>query len=280
MTMDFPALQRIVAGAGTRGASTLCRPDFWEVARRLLVRASRVSIVTGFHIQKVNAPETDGPPGAVVLGRALERLGKRAVLCTDQRNYACLKACSRSAEGPTVVCVDVPERVEGGADLLVFIERPGHATDGRYYDMRGTDVSGVVAPLDLAVESALIRGVPVLGIGDGGNEAGMGLLYEPLSALLPHYAPCLSRVSATVCLPVDVSNWGAYALTAVLSAFYRRWVGLGEDEEAVLLKALAEAGAVDGVSGERGLTVDGASLTRLDQVSHELRRWCSDFQVL
>ena len=203
MTMDFPALQRIVAGAGTRGASTLCRPDFWEVARRLLVRASRVSIVTGFHIQKVNAPETDGPPGAVVLGRALERLGKRAVLCTDQRNYACLKACSRSAEGPTVVCVDVPERVEGGADLLVFIERPGHAADGRYYDMRGTDVSGVVAPLDLAVESALIRGIPVLGIGDGGNEAGMGLLYEPLSALLPHYAPCLSRVSATVCLPVD-----------------------------------------------------------------------------
>lgn len=266
-------MREIVAGAGTRGASTLCRPEFWEAALRLLARASFISIVTGFFIQSADAPETDGPPGAVVLGRALERVGKRVALCTDQRNYACLKACSQSVKGPVVVCVDAPERV-AGADTLVFIERPGHAADGRYYNMRGDDVSGVTAPLDLAAERALTRGVPVLGIGDGGNEAGMGLLYEPLAVLLPHYAACLSKVSATVCLPVDVSNWGAYALAAALSTFYRRWLGLGEGEEVVLLQALADAGAVDGISGKRGLTVDGVSPARLGQVSSELRRWC------
>ncbi|MDR1978015.1 MAG: DUF4392 domain-containing protein [Synergistaceae bacterium] len=275
--MDFPELRRIVASdARARGASTLCRPVFWDDALRLFLKASRILIVTGFYIRKADAPETDGPPGAVVLGRALERVGKQVVLLTDTRNYGALDACSRSVGGPVAAHVDDPEKIHMDMNLLVFIERPGHAADGRYYNMKGVDIGDVVAPLDHLAEPAMGRGVPVLGIGDGGNEAGMGFFYDALADLMPHYAPCLSRVPSTLCLPVDVSNWGAYALSAVLSVFYRRWLGLDPGEETLMLKALADAGAVDGISGTTGMSVDGVSLDGpggLDETSLYLKNW-------
>jgi hypothetical protein len=177
-----------------------------------------------------------------------------------------------------VAKVDNPLDIRMDMDLLVFIERPGHATDGRYYDMKGVDIGDVAAPLDKAAEVALCRGIPVLGIGDGGNEAGMGLFYDALAERMPRYAPCLSRVSATVCLPVDVSNWGAYALTAVLSGFYRRWLGMGEGEESAMLEALSRAGAVDGMTGLPGASVDGVLLEGpggLRETESRVRSWYS-----
>lgn len=272
--MDTAALQAIVASnARARGVSTLCRPVFWDNALQLLTRSSRIVIITGFFIRSAGTCETDGPPGATVLGRALASTGKDVILLTDDRNYECLRACSRSIEGPPVARVEGPEKIPSEADLLIFIERPGRASDGRYYNMKGTDISDVVVPLDDAVEPAMRRGASVLGIGDGGNEAGMGLLYDEMASLMPHYAPSLSRVPSHVCLPVDLSNWGGYALSAVLSCFYRRWMGLNENEEALMLNALLKAGAVDGVSGAADASVDGVSSDELDEISSAIRSW-------
>lgn len=272
--MDTAALQAIVASnARARGASALCRPEFWENALQLFIKSSRIIIVTGFYIRSAGACETDGPPGAVILGRALERVGKHVILLTDQRNYECLKACSRSVGGPVAACVDDPGKIPLQTDLLVFIERPGHASDGRYYNMKGVDISDVVAPLDDAAEAAMRQGLPVLAIGDGGNEAGMGLLYDGLAELMPHYASCLSGIPSHVCLPVDISNWGGYALAAVLSSFYRRWVGLDENEEVTMLKALLDAGAVDGVTGSADMSVDGVASAELETVALAIRNW-------
>jgi hypothetical protein len=275
--MDFPALRRIVASdSKSRGAPALCRPEFLRDALRLLAESSHVLIVTGFYIQSAGAPETDGPPGAVALGRALERAGKSVVLLTDGRNCGALDSCSRSIGGPRAVRADTPGEVaeaEAGGTLLAFIERPGHAVDGCYYNMKGDDIGAVVAPLDRAAEPALARGVPVLGVGDGGNEAGMGALYEDLARKMPRYARCLSRVPATLCLPADVSNWGAYALTAALSVFYRRWLGLEDGEESAMLEALLRAGAVDGVSGKPEKSVDGVSPIELNEKNIQIKNW-------
>jgi hypothetical protein len=289
--MDFSALQslqKIVASdSKSRGAPALCRPEFLSGALRLLIESSRIFIVTGFYVQDAGAPETDGPPGAAVLGRALERAGKSAVLLTDGRNFGALGACSRSVGGPGILRADSPEEADkaeaggaefgktgaGGAASLVFIERPGRAADGRYYDMRGRDISAVAAPLDRMADAALARGVPVLGIGDGGNEAGMGPLYGELAEKMPRYAHCLSRAPSTVSLPVDVSNWGAYALAAALSVSFRRWLGLGEGEESAMLEALLRAGAVDGVSGTPSMSVDGVSLSGLNEKNLQIKNW-------
>ena len=269
------SLRGIVASdLGGRRASVLSDASLWGRAFSLCWAARSALIVTGFFIRSASAPETDGPPGSVVLGRALAFLGKRVSLATDRHNLSALDACSGSVGGPSVLCLDGPDPAAlEGFDLLVFLERPGRAGDGRYYNMRGEDIGTVVVPLDDLALTAVGLGVPVLGIGDGGNEAGMGALYEPLVRLLPHYAPFLSRVPSTVCLPVDVSNWGGYALAALLSVPFGRWVGLDEGEEKRMLAALRDRGAVDGVSGLGGCSVDGFALPDLNRVSSRLRSW-------
>ena len=269
------SLRGIVASdLGGRRVSLLSDAPLWERAFSLCMAARSALIVTGFFIRSASAPETDGPPGAVILGRALALLGKRVCLATDRSNLSALDACSGSVGGSSVLCLDGPDPAAlEGFDLLVFLERPGRAADGRYYNMRGEDIGSVVVPLDDLALAAAGSGVPVLGIGDGGNEAGMGTLYEPLSRLLPHYAPFLSRVPSTVCLPVDVSNWGGYALAALLSVPFGRWAGLNEGEEERMLAALRGRGAVDGVSGLGGCSVDGFALPDLNWVSSRLRSW-------
>jgi hypothetical protein len=74
---------------------------------------------------------------------------------------------------------------------------------------------------------------------------------------MPDYAECLCVVTADICLPVDVSNWGAYALAAALSAASGSWLGQTADEELAMLEAMRACGAVDGVSKRSGLSVDG-----------------------
>ena len=269
------SLRGIVASdLGGRRVSVLSGASLWERAFSLCWTARSVLIVTGFFIRSASATETDGPPGSVILGRALDLMGKRVCLATDRYSLSALDACSGSVGGPSALCLDGPDPAAlAGFDLLMFLERPGRAGDGRYYDMRGLDIGSVVVPLDDLALVAAGSGVPVLGIGDGGNEAGMGALYEPLARLLPHYAPFLSRVPSTVCLPVDVSNWGGYALAALLSVPFGRWVGLDEGEEERMLAALRDRGAVDGVSGLGGCSVDGFALPDLDRVSSRLRSW-------
>lgn len=267
-------MQHIVASdERARGVSTLCRPEFWSNALDLLIKASRILIVTGFYIKSKGACETDGPPGAVVLGRALARVGKQVVLLTDSRNHACLKACSRKVGGPVVACIDDPLKVSLAMGLLVFIERPGRASNGSYYNMRGLDISDVISPLDVLAERAAAASIPVLAIGDGGNEAGMGVFFESLLHLMPEYQRCLSVVPSDVCLPVDISNWGGYALSALLSVFYRRWLGLDELEETAMLEVLLQNGAVDGVSGESSLSVDGLNIAALEETASKVKRW-------
>lgn len=273
--VDIRSLQDIVASNRSgRGVSTLSCPAFWEEAWALCQRARNVLIVTGFFIRSAAASETDGPPGAVVLGRTIALMGKQVRLATDRYNFSALASCSESIGGPSVLCLDAPDRSSlAETDLLIFLERPGRAGDGCYYNMRGEDISSVIVPLDDLALMAMTSGIPVLGIGDGGNEAGMGVLYKPLACLLPGYASFLSRVPSTVCLPVDVSNWGGYALSALLSVPFGRWTGALEGEEERMLEALRGQGAVDGISGRCGCSVDGFALSDLVRVSSRIRGW-------
>ncbi len=111
-----------------------------------------------------------------------------------------------------------------GPDLLVFIERLGRAEDGLYYNMRAEDVSATTAPLDGA---ALSGNVKVLAVGDGGAGSRHG--YFPRKAggtpsAMPHASPV---VGAEAALPVDVSDWGGYALASPDVPGVREWIGPG-----------------------------------------------------
>ena len=81
------SIEDIVLGNDQRGIAAL-RPhlpsDFCgRAARFVLSSPGRILIVTGFYISRAGAPETDGPPGALALGRALESLGRDVVYVSD-----------------------------------------------------------------------------------------------------------------------------------------------------------------------------------------------------
>jgi hypothetical protein len=164
-------------------------------------------------------------------------------------------------------------------DLVIFIERLGKTGDGRYYNMRGEDISRCTDPLDDIAGPAMEKGIPVLAIGDGGNEAGMARLMPGMGEILAGFNNRLSTVSSTVALPVDVSNWGAYALACLLSCRAGRWLGHGPEEERKMIEAMVSVGAVDGITGRRELSVDGLGIAEHMKVVARLKEIYDNFAM-
>ncbi len=263
-----------------RSLSKLCSPSVFYEALTLMEASFCPVIVTGFFVPSAGAPETDGPPGAAVLARALERSGRKAVLATDSWNASAVNACCQAlAIKAPLVAEDPGEILRLGPDLVIFVERLGRACDGRYYNMRGEDISNCTAALDGAAGLAMGKGIPVLAVGDGGNEAGMACLMPGMSEVLPEFRSCLSTVPSTVAVPVDVSNWGAYALACIMSCREGRWLGHTPEEERAMLEAMAAAGAVDGVTGRNELSVDGMGIEEHLKVVTRLKEIFDDFAM-
>ncbi len=244
-----------------RAVSRLCEARCWERALELLSGSSRVAVVTGFYVPGAGVAETDGPGGAAVLARALSRSGRESRLFTDFLCLSVVQAASQALDGAKVQAAENGQEIlEWGPDLVVFLERLGRASDGCFYNMRGEDITSFTRPLDEAAFLAKTEGIPVLAIGDGGNEVGMGGLHESLQKLVPDFASCLCDVRADVVLPVDVSNWGGYGLAALLSFRDGIWLGHNPEEERLILESIQAAGAVDGVTLRGVQSVDGFAL--------------------
>lgn len=263
------------SGISKRKVSVLCRPDYWRDAAGLLLDAQNIAVISGFFVPSAGMPETDGPGGAIILARALRDCGRHAEVWTDSFCFEAMKACAKAAgfSVENIKCVDI---IDFEPDILpnaaVFTERLGHAVDLRYYNMRKEDVSSWTPPLDAFSDKFRSLGIPTIGIGDGGNEVGMGNFLNELSVILPDYKNCLSVVKTDVTLPVDVSNWGCYALSAVLSYILGKWCGPLVYDEAAMLSSLVSCGAVDGVTLARDLSVDGLSLLHHENVIASLYR--------
>jgi hypothetical protein len=104
------------------------------------------------------------------------------------------------------------------------------------------------------------RRVTTVGIGDGGNEIGMGNVRARIAR-----AGALSRSIASVVkvkhlVVAGTSNWGAYGVVAELSALAGRPLLHSADEEIRMVEACVAAGAVDGITRRREATVDGLPL--------------------
>ena len=67
--------QLLALDPGGRGIGRFFVPGGAAAAAQALRGAHRVLITTGFAVGP-GLPETDGPPGAAVLGRALGRVGR------------------------------------------------------------------------------------------------------------------------------------------------------------------------------------------------------------
>lgn len=254
-----------------RGASKLSSPRELMRAASAFAPLRKLAVVSGFYVPAAGAPETDGPGGAAILARAFQREGRVCEIWTDVRCIEVLAECAKAAGcAENTVRIAPASLKERAPDGIIFVERLGRAADGRYYNFKKQDISEWTAPLDALADEAAGLGIHTIGIGDGGNEAGMGNFYAELCALLPGYAACLSVVRAEFALTADVSNWGAYALAEALSFVWGVRRGIEPGEETKMLEAAARAGAADGISGKCETSVDGFCAAALEKKIAEL----------
>jgi hypothetical protein len=133
--------------------------------------------------------------------------------------------------------------------------------------MRGRDITAHMSPAHLLFEA--VRGMPrvtTIGIGDGGNEIGMGKVPWPvIRRNIPGGGLVACRVPADHLIVCGVSNWGAYGLAAGVRLLRGAFAPELFDtaRELALLQAMVAGGPlVDGVTGERTATVDGLPFER------------------
>ena len=132
--------------------------------------------------------------------------------------------------------------------------------------MRGKVITDKMFPAHLAFEDECRNtyGHYTIGIGDGGNEIGMGEIpWETIAKNVPNGGLVACRVPTDYNIVCGVSNWGAYGLAAGVWHLRGRpfdpELFSADRERELWEKVLKEAVLVDGVTGERTLTVDGLS---------------------
>ena len=263
-------IENLLVARNPRGMQTLQAalvPGYYLRAAQLLQSAKgRVLIGTGFPV--AGTYETDGPVGAIALYGALETLGAEPILVCGApladaiaNDYRVHKI---SVGEPAVSKVEAQNALQQyQPSVIISIERPGMAADGKYYNMRGEDISHACASFDYFLSLA---SCPTIGIGDGGNEIGMGNIASTIEQL--NIVP-----SATGCdelLIADVSNWAAHGLIAMLSILRQQDMLLAWDNLAIL-QYLSDRGSVDGVTRENRLTEDGLSADISEKTIKDLR---------
>ncbi len=256
-------------------------------AARLLAdrigRGDRVLVVSGFVMRDYGLPETDGPIGAAVLARAIALgLGGVCVGVSEESVVPCLRACFRAAGlvpapldglgsgrnrcGFAGFPVDPSHAQEAALRLLddlqpkalVAIERPGAGADGEYHGGGGFTISSFTAKTDVLFAMAQARGIATIGIGDLGNELGMGVVAADVRRHVPLGEVIAAKLAADVAVIANISNWGAYAVAAGLAALLANEAVFHDSElELRLIDACVDAGAIDPVGGQARPWVDG-----------------------
>lgn len=279
------SIEDVILSHDRRGIAALrpyLSPSYCDAAARFILDRSEGShktalITTGFFIISAGAPETDGPPGAVALANALDSLGFEVAYVTDHHTSGLLTlGDSRKRDviefpiAGHAVSWDFADSLllEVKPAITISIERCGFNRHKIYLNMNGKDISDFTAKIDYL----FLHQENTLGIGDGGNEIGMGNLASRIRAASG--LPDDPAVTPTTQLIISsVSNWGAYGLIAALSRLIQCDLLPSVEWEKELIKELVSFGAVDGATGEKTCSVDAfdleknaRTLTRLKQL--------------
>jgi hypothetical protein len=310
------AIRRDPARRGllSRTGETLGLGELESAAASLASRPGQVVIVTGFYIPLAEpaAAETDGPPGAVALAQTLIRLGHQVSLVTDPFCGSALQAAARAALLPesSVEVLNSPQslatliaRTDDAAKHLIAVERVGPCYSRDHIRSRcGEQVAAQFAdcvPQDLWSKCLNMRGIVIddwtvdfspafetradglttIGLGDGGNELGLGkFAWHELATRLDGIADprILCRVAADHAIIAGTSNWAAYGLaaaTAIAAGQPHAFDVVTPASQAEILETMvAEGPAVDGVSRKYEATVDGLPLTTYLEPLRTIRR--------
>lgn len=263
--------------------------------------------------------ETDGPVGAATLARALVvACGALPVIVCEETMVPLLEACCRAAglvctsmqnirraasspdavKGrfiPMVVVMGFPTDDKAAATraremlqdlepaLLISSERQGANAKGVYhYGLGEANISSAMAKVERLFEEAQRRNIPTIGVGDGGNELGMGSIKETVQAHVPYgktcRCPCADGMApdlkVDLLVAATVSDWGMWGIEACLAALSGKASVLHSAETLELvLNAAVASGAIDGVTAYVNRDIDGVSFDAqlaLLRVLHEI----------
>lgn len=239
------------------------------------------------------AGEMDGPPGVASIARALAYgIGARPIYLAEPGMVPPIRAASQAA-GVPVYAAEVVREFElwRSASLLtmplgraqakeralalfdelkpaavVALEKLGPNAHGEYGAVDGQVPPELIDHVSTEVFlEAHRRGLPTIGIGDVGNELGLGIVEDVTNG---YRGPTAYRkggagtvTPASVAIFATVSNWGGYGLAAAL-AFLLKNLDCLQDErmEARIMAASAAAGAVDFQAGVPMDHADGKAL--------------------
>lgn len=289
-----------------------------EIAGSLLkssVVSGQVSLIATGWLDRpdvsVHVAETDGPPGAAALGRALllglgsipfflveeELVGAMELIAhaaglrclapdeavAAQSSAAAIKACaviplSRDESQARAWAADACDRFDVGS--FIAIEKGGQNEFGAIHTSRGANTTEPLSKADAVLKECAARGISTLGIGDGGNEIGMGSIHDQLASAIRFGNNCgcgcgggtvpIQETDALVAS--TVSNWGAYSVAASLALLCGDIdLAHSEERETALLEACVRGGLIDGVSGRVEPTADGLALAHQHSFVRSLR---------
>lgn len=253
-----------------------------------------VFIATGAGVPP-NLPkgEVDGPLGAAALARAVD-LGLGAtpiLLCGAWQQEPVVAACG--ASGVTICDIDMAKQRRHAGVLLPFptdddearsyskdiitahkpaiciaVEKLCPNQKGVRHGVNGLPRNIPDAALHVLFEEASAQNIPSIGIGDGGNEIGFGMIPDTVRKFHPFgdqcQCPCqggiAARVATDVLVVAAVSNWGAYAVEACLSYLLKQPNILhSPDTQRRMLEDAVRAGAADGTLSRQNFSDDGIS---------------------
>lgn len=250
-----------------------------------------VIILTGAYVPNyLPRGETDGPTGAASIAYGLH-LGLGAVpvilsegTITGPVSASCLAIglgtlpLEIAREVPYTVAVDsfpADDTAEARAQELIrtlrpaaviAIEKLGVNAVGQSHTATGLPLNEGRARGEVLINAAREAGILTIGIGDNGNEIGMGTIFEAVREHKPYgrvcRCPCGEGLAcATACdvlITAAVSNWGGYGLTACLAVATRKPELLHDGAtERRMVEACVAAGAADGSTGRYIPDVDG-----------------------
>jgi hypothetical protein len=250
-----PQLYRAVRGSGD--------PLTYRAARALTdLAGGRIALITGItlpgHLPK---GEIDGPVGTVALALALSRLGYRPEVLVPDEIISVIDVM-QPVVNVTAPVVSTTGLTSGQVsqwiqhyDGAITVEKLGRNRKGVRHSIMGTTIPPSDEPVDDLVGGLTQEGKLTIGIGDGGNEMGFGMVFHTAREIVPRGAACgcpcgdgiVTNTATQQLLPVAVSNFGAYGLVTALSVLHERQDLLPDGQTIVrIIEAGVQEGCLDG----------------------------------
>ena len=231
-----------------------------------------IFLYTGFYVG--NFAETDGPIGTYFIANAIEKLGFKAIIITDN-------LCKDYFKGFETIYLEHEDCTEVNFAKLLkeykpvahfAVERCGRNKNNSYVNAASKDISFFTPALDRLFEKGN-KTAPSFAIGDGGNEVGMGNFKEFIKEELkvePSIIKCDYPIIASV------SNWGAYGFIAYLQKESKIKLLPSFEEVDSYMDYILNLGCVDGILKENVKSVDGKPWNTEEEILKKLEKCILD----